>query len=59
MGNDRKPTRVMYWVMILTSPTLPLVRERFRPVAFLKREVLLLVVDKVSQRPCGILRLGN
>eukprot|EP01043_Picozoa_sp_COSAG02_P038784 COSAG02_NODE_3015_length_7550_cov_5.305597_6_plen_33_part_00 len=32
----------MYWVMILTAPTVLLslyVRERFRPVAFLKLEV--------------------
>ena len=36
--------------MILTAPTLPLMRERFRPVAFLKREVWRLVVDKVTQR---------
>ena len=44
---DRRPTRVCIGGVILTSPTLPQVRERFRPVAFIKREVRRLNVTTV------------
>eukprot|EP01043_Picozoa_sp_COSAG02_P003651 COSAG02_NODE_90_length_37755_cov_29.833364_36_plen_74_part_00 len=34
LGDDRKLTRGMYWVMILTAPTLPLAATRWHsPIA--------------------------